>query len=127
MKFLSPEAALFLYKSTLCLCMEYCFHIWAGAPSCYLELLDKLQKTICRTVSPSFAAFLEPLLAHHQNMAVFSIGIALVDVLPNWLHLPFHFLFLIGGLLFILIDCRIFLSPFLLQGCLCQQFLSLHN
>ena len=24
--------------------MEYCCHIWAGAPSCYLELLDKLQK-----------------------------------------------------------------------------------
>ena len=44
MKFLSPEVALYLYKSTICLCMEYCFHVWAGAPSCYLELVDKLQK-----------------------------------------------------------------------------------
>ena len=44
--------------------MEYCCHIWAGAPSCYLELLDKLQKQICRTVGPSLAASLEP-LAHH--------------------------------------------------------------
>ena len=26
-------------------CMEYCCHIWTGAPSCYLELLDKLQNT----------------------------------------------------------------------------------
>ena len=25
-------------------CMGYCCHVWAGAPSCYLELLDKLQK-----------------------------------------------------------------------------------
>ena len=23
-------------------CMEYCCHVWAGAASCYLELLDKL-------------------------------------------------------------------------------------
>ena len=43
-KFLSPEVALYLYKSTICPCMEYCCHVWAGAPSCYLELLDKLQK-----------------------------------------------------------------------------------
>ena len=42
MKFLSPEAALYLYKSTIRLCMEYCCHVWAGAPSCYLKLLDKL-------------------------------------------------------------------------------------
>ena len=34
MKFLSPEVPLYLYKSTICLCMEYCCHIWAGVPSC---------------------------------------------------------------------------------------------
>ena len=43
-KFLSSEVALYLYKSTICSCMEYCSHVWAGAPSYYLELLDKLQK-----------------------------------------------------------------------------------
>ena len=42
-------------------CMEYCCHIWVGAPSCYLELLDKLQKRIWRTVGPSLAASLGPL------------------------------------------------------------------
>ena len=52
MKFLSPEVALYLYKSTIHRCMEYCCHVWAGAPSCYLELLDKLQKWICRVVGP---------------------------------------------------------------------------
>ena len=38
MKFLSPEGVLYLYKSTIHPCMEYCCHVWAGAPSCYLEL-----------------------------------------------------------------------------------------
>ena len=71
MKFLSPEVALYLYKSTKCPCMEYCCHVWACAPSCYLELLDKPQKRICRTVGPSLAASLEPLV-HHQNVASLS-------------------------------------------------------
>ena len=44
MKLLSPEVALYFYKSTILPCMEYCCHIWAGAPNCYLELLYKLQK-----------------------------------------------------------------------------------
>ena len=39
-KFLSPEVALCLYKSTIRPCIEYCCHVWAGAPSCSLELLD---------------------------------------------------------------------------------------
>ena len=34
MKFLSPEVALYLFKSTIRLCMKYCCHVWAGAPSC---------------------------------------------------------------------------------------------
>ena len=108
MKFLSPEVVLYLYKSTIQPCMEYWCHVWAGAPSCYLELLDKLQKRICRTVGLSLAASLEPL-----PKSFFSIGITLVDVHLNWLNW-FHFLILEGGILIILID-------------VCQQFLSLHS
>ena len=37
-------------------------------PSCYLDLLDKLQKRICRTVGPSRAKSIEP-LAHCKNVA----------------------------------------------------------
>ena len=44
MKFLSVEVALYLYKSNMHPCMEYCCHVWVGAPRCYLELLDKLEK-----------------------------------------------------------------------------------
>ena len=32
MKFLSPEVALYLYKSTIRRCMECCCHVWVGAP-----------------------------------------------------------------------------------------------
>ena len=52
--------------------MEYCCNVWDGAPSCYLELLDKPQKQICRTVSLSLAASLEP-LAHHRNVDKLSL------------------------------------------------------
>ena len=72
MKCLSPEVALYLYKSTIQPCMEYCCHVWPGAPSCYLELLDKLQKQICRTVGPSLATCLEP-LAYRQTVASLSL------------------------------------------------------
>ena len=32
MKFLSPDVVLYLYKSTIWPCMEYCCHVWDGAP-----------------------------------------------------------------------------------------------
>ena len=55
MKFFSLEVALYLHKSTIHPCIEYCFHVWASAPNCCLELLDKLQERICRTVGPLLA------------------------------------------------------------------------
>ena len=91
MKFVSCEVALYLYKSTIRPCMEYCCHVWAGAPNCYLEFLNKLQKGICRTVGPSLAVSFEP-LAHHGNLDV-NLN------LFNW----FHFLILKGSLLIILV------------------------
>ena len=72
MKFLSPEVALYLCKSSIRPCMEYCCHVWAGAPSFYLDLLDKLEKWICRIIGPSLAASLEP-LAHCLNVASLSL------------------------------------------------------
>ena len=103
-KFLSPQVALYLYK--------YCCHIWTGAPSCYLELLGKLQKWICRTVGPSLAASFEP-LAHRQNVASLSlfIDVTFVDVHLNRFNW-FHFFSFVGGLLVLLFSlfCIIFLS-----------------
>ena len=61
MKFLSAEVALYLFKSTIQPYMEYCFHVWAGTSSWYFELLDKLQKRICKSVGPSLTASLASL------------------------------------------------------------------
>ena len=66
-KFLSPEVAPHAQPG-----MEYCCHVWAGASMCYMELLDKPQKQICRTAGPSLAASLEP-LAHRRNVASLSL------------------------------------------------------
>ena len=84
--------------------MEYYCHVWAGAPTCYLELLDKLQKRMCRTVGPSLSDSLEP-FAHRQNVASLSLfyryyfdrcSLELAELVP----LPFFE----GGLLVILIE-----------------------
>ena len=50
MIFFSPVVALYFYKSTISRCMECCCHVWAGAPSCYLKLLYRLQRLIYRTI-----------------------------------------------------------------------------
>ena len=100
------KVALYLYKSTIHPCIEYCCHVWAGAPSCYKkEYAGMLVLDLLLLLNPWLIAAMWP-------AQVFSIIITVVDVLQNWLNW-FHFLFLEGGLLVILIDCMIFLSPFL--------------
>ena len=104
-------------------CLKYCCHVWAGAPSCYLELLDKLQKRICRTVGPSLAASLEPLV-HRRNVTSS--------------NLVYRYYF--GGCSSELAELVLRsysrgrytrysdrLHDCILQGCLCQQFLSSHS
>ena len=72
MNFLFPEVALYLHKYAIRSCIEYCCHVQAGAPSCYLGMLDKLQKQVCETVDPILAASLEP-LGHHRNVGSLSL------------------------------------------------------
>ena len=58
MKFLSPEVALYLYKSIIRPCMEYCCHVWVGALGCYLELLDvtmMMLQCLCQQFFPCTA------------------------------------------------------------------------
>ena len=43
---------------------KHCDAVLPDAPTCYLEMLDKLQKQISRTLGSSLAASLDP-LAHH--------------------------------------------------------------
>ena len=88
-----------VFKSSILLCMEYCCRVWPGAPKCFLELLYKLQKQICRTDGPSLAASLEPLGQWWNVISLsFSVGITLVYVHLKWLNW-FHFLIPEGGLI----------------------------
>ena len=110
---LSPEVAQYLYKSIIQPCMEYCCRVWAGAPKCFLELLDKLQKQISRTVGPSLATSFEP-LAYPPNVASIVLFCSYYfDRCLSELTQLVPLFFLEGGLLIILIDCMIFLLPFL--------------
>ena len=74
--------------------MKHSCHVWAGAPSCYLDMSDKLQKQIYKPAN------------------VFSICITLVDVNLNWLNC-FYFFILMAGSFVILIGCMVFPPPFL--------------
>ena len=67
-KFFSPEAALYLYESTIWPCLEYRCHAWAGASSNYLDMLDKLQKQVCRDGVLLLVASLEP-STHRRNVS----------------------------------------------------------
>ena len=111
MKFLSPEVVLYLYKFTIWPSMKYCCHIWARAPSWYFEMLDKLQKWIWRMICPSLAACLEPLW-HRRNVASLSLFSKYYFGRCSS-ELAHHFLILEVGLIVILVDCMIFLSPLL--------------
>ena len=41
--FLSPEVGLYFYKSTIPSRLTCCCHVWAGLPSCYLDMFDNTE------------------------------------------------------------------------------------
>ena len=133
MRFLSLyEAAVYFYKSNIWPCLKYYCHVWTGAFSCYVEILDKAQKWLCRAVGPYLAASLEP-FANRKNVASLShsVGITLVDAHLNWLNW-LHFPNMVVRPLAFQIGCMIFLSPFLnviriFIPTTYEQFLSLQN
>ena len=78
-KFLLPVFDFYIYKSTIQACMEYCSYVWAGTPCRYLDMLDKLQKRICRTAGASLASSLEPLALHQNATSFLSIAVTSID------------------------------------------------
>ena len=79
-KFLLPVFDFYFHKSTIQACMEYFCHVWAGSPSRYLDMLDKLQKWICRTLGASFTSSLEPLALHQNATSFLSKVVTSIDV-----------------------------------------------
>ena len=51
--------------------MEYCCHVWTGAPSS-LEFRISYKNGFCKTIGPSLAVSLEP-MAHRRNAASLSL------------------------------------------------------
>ena len=96
MTFLCPEVALYLYKSNIEPYMKYSCHVWVGASSCYLELLDKLHMQNCWPFTRCFSWTLGSSWKCSQLRS--SVGINFEDVHMNWLNW-FHFVILEGGLL----------------------------
>ena len=70
--FLSAEVILYIYKSMIRPCMEYCCHLWAGAPQRYLDAFDRIQRRISRAVGPELSSSLQP-LSHRRNVASLSL------------------------------------------------------
>ena len=61
---------------------EIC-HVWAGAPSYFLELLNKLQQQIWRLLVIHLQPTLKEALAHCQNVASLILFYTSVDVHLN--------------------------------------------
>ena len=62
MKFLFSDVVLYLSKSNIQSCIEYCCNDWAGDSNVYLNILDRLEKRVTRAVGPTLT-LLNPLLA----------------------------------------------------------------
>ena len=60
-RYLPPESMLYLYKSTIRPLMEYCCHLWAGAPKTHLQLLDRVEKRVKNLIGQPLANELLPL------------------------------------------------------------------
>ena len=60
-RYLPPESILYLYKSTIRSLMEYCCHLWAGAPKTHLQLLDRVEKRAKNLIGQPLANELLPL------------------------------------------------------------------
>ena len=98
--FLTPESILYLYNSTIRPCMEYCSHIWGGAPrSDGLDLLDQVQKRVVSLVGSGVSFDLRA-LSHRRDVASLSLfykyyygkcSSELADLVP-----PYHYLYISG-------------------------------
>ena len=69
----SSSHLLTIYKSQIRPSLEYCSHVWGGAPKSTLCLLDKVQsKAICLVNNPNLTKLLHP-LSHRRLVGDLSI------------------------------------------------------
>ena len=71
--FFSSSHLLSIYKSQIRPSLEYCSHVWGGAPKSTLCLLDKVQSKAIRLINdPNLTKSLQP-LSHHRLVGDISI------------------------------------------------------
>ena len=71
--FFCPSQLLTIYKSQIRPSLEYCSHVWGGAPRSSLHLLDKVQFKAIRLINnPSLTKSLQS-LSHRRLVADLSI------------------------------------------------------
>ena len=82
--FLTPESILYLYKSTIWPCMEYCSHICSDAPMSHrLDLPGQVQKWVVSLVGPGFSSDLQT-LSHRRDITMGNVPLSLrISYLPN--------------------------------------------
>ena len=82
--FLTPESILYMYKSTIRSCMDYCSHIRGGAPRSHvLDLLDRVQKRVVSLVGSGTFSDLHA-LSHRRDVAMVNVPLGLrISCLPN--------------------------------------------
>ena len=72
-KFFNSSQILLIYKAQIRPTMEYCCHVWDGAPSSYLCLLDRIQRKAIRLIDdPTLTADLQP-LSHRRAVSALSL------------------------------------------------------
>ena len=71
--YLTPETILYLYKATTPPCMEYCSHIWSGAPKpgC-LDLHDRVHRKLVNLIGIVLSSTPQP-LSHRRVVASLSL------------------------------------------------------
>ena len=71
--FFSSSHLITIHKSQICPSLEYCSHVWGGAPKSTLCLLDKVQSKAIRLINnPNLTKSLQP-LSHRRLVGDLSI------------------------------------------------------
>ena len=72
-RYLTKEALLYPYNTSIRPCMEYCSHLWSGAAKAgCLDLLDRVQKRMQNLIGVGLAHRLDP-LSHRRDVACLSL------------------------------------------------------
>ena len=118
--------SLSIYYSTF-----YCCHVWIGALNIYLDILDQLQKRVCKTVGSLIGASLHHSTQHQNRISQLLFYFLLLwkmFVWPNCINsLELCLWNVIQDSLFWYIAWLFYQKPYILWGSVCQGFISRHS